>query len=313
MPLDPDCLRVHELYKIAGRPPLEQLSPAEAREGMRKSREIMQPDPPAMSEVRDLTCPGPAGPIRLRLYRPLSARPADILPVLVFYHGGGWVIGDLDTHDVLARQLAQSSGAAVVAVDYRLAPEHRFPAAVDDAYAATRWVADNGKALGVDGSRLAVGGDSAGGNLAAVVSLMAHEKGGPAIRFQLLIYPATDTSQTQVSHKENADVLPLTKPAMDWFWNHYMGGQDGTQDYRASPLIAASLVNLPEAYVITAGYDVLRDEGLDYADKLEAARVPVTRRHYPGQIHGFFSMGRIIKDANAAVADAGAALKAALA
>lgn len=313
MPLDPDCVRVHELYKLAGRPPLEQLSPAEAREGMRKSREILQPDPPQMSDVRDLTCPGPAGPIKLRLYRPASAKAGDILPVLVFYHGGGWVIGDLDTHDVLARQLAASSGVAVVAVDYRLAPEHRFPAAVDDSFAATRWVADNGKALGIDPSRLAIGGDSAGGNLAAVVALMARDKGGLVIRYQLLIYPATDTSQTQVSHTENAAVLPLTKQAMDWFWAHYMGGQDGTQDYRASPLMAPSLINLPPAYVITVGYDVLRDEGLDYADKLEAARVGVTRKHYPGQIHGFISMGRIIKDANSAVADAGAALKAALA
>lgn len=312
MPLDPDCVRVHELYKLAGRPPLEKLSPSEAREGMRKSREILQPDPPAMSDVRDLTCPGMAGPIKLRLYRPATAKPTDVLPVLVFYHGGGWVIGDLDTHDVLARQLAASSGAAVVSVDYRLAPEHRFPAAVDDAYAATRWIADNSDQLGIDGSRIAVGGDSAGGNLAAVVSLMARDSGGPVISYQLLIYPATDTSQTQVSHKENGDVLPLTKAAMDWFWNHYMGGQDGTQDFRASPLNAASLANLPPAYVITAGYDVLRDEGLDYADKLEAARVPVTRRHYPGQIHGFISMGRIIKDANAAVADAGAAVRAAL-
>ncbi len=312
MPLDPDCLRLHELYQLAGRPPLETLSPTEAREAMKAGRAILQPDPPLMGELRDLKCPGPLGDIALRLYRPPSAKPAEKLPALVFYHGGGWVIGDLDTHDTLCRELSVQSGAAVIAVDYRLAPEHRFPAAVDDSFAALQWIAQNAAAVGIDASQMAVGGDSAGGNLATVVALLARDSGGPAIRFQLLVYPATDASFTQVSHTENAGVLPLTKPVMEWFWRQYLDGRDGMTDWRASPLNAASLINLPPAYVMTAGYDVLRDEGLDYADKLESAGVPVARRHYPGQVHGFLTMGKLIREANVAVADAAAALKAAL-
>ncbi len=313
MALDPDCVRVHDLYRLAGRPPLQTLSPPEAREAMKAARAVFQPDPPVVSSVRDLTCPGPAGAIPLRYYRPASAAATTKLPVLVFYHGGGWVIGDLETHDTLCRELANGSGAAVIAVDYRLAPEHRFPAAVEDSFAATKWVAEHGAELVLDTSRLAVGGDSAGGNLAAVVALMARDANGPAIKHQLLIYPATDASQTQVSHTENADVLPLTKPVMDWFWTHYLDGKDGTADWRASPLVAGSLINLPPAHVITAGYDVLRDEGLDYADKLESAGASVTRKHYPGQIHGFITMGKMVGDANVAVAESAAALSVALA
>ncbi len=312
MSLDPDCQRVHELYRLAGRPPLETLSVGEAREAMQRGREILQPDPPEMSEVRALSCLGPGGPIPLRLYRPKSAAPGEKLPALVFYHGGGWVLGDLDTHDTLCRELSAKAGCAVIAVDYRLAPEHRFPAAVNDAFAATAWIANHAADLAIDADRLAVGGDSAGGNLAIVVAVLARDKGGPAISYQLLIYPATDASKTQVSHQENAAILPLTKPVMEWFWAHYMGESDGTTDWRASPLNAGSLINLPPAYVITAGYDVLRDEGLDFADKLEAAGVLVTRKHYPGQIHGFITMGKIIREANAAVADAAAALRVAL-
>ena len=313
MSLDPDCQRVHDLYRLAARPPLETLSVAEAREAMKRGREILQPDPPAMSEVRNLACPGPGGPIPLRLYRPPGVSAAARLPVLVFCHGGGWVIGDLDTHDTLARELSVASGAAVVSVDYRLAPEHRFPAAAEDAFAATKWVAENAASLGVDPARLAVGGDSAGGNLAIVTSLMARDGGGPKIAFQLLIYPATDFSATQISHVENAAVLPLTKPVMEWFCAHYLGGQDGITDWRASPMSAPSLKKLPPAYVITAGYDVLRDEGQDFADRLESAGVAVTRAHYPGQIHGFITMGRIVREANTAVTDAAGALRAALA
>ena len=312
MSLDPDCQRVHDLYRLAGRPPLHTLSVADAREAMQRGREILQPDPPAMGEVRNLTCPGPGGPIPLRLYRPPGTAATAKLPVLVYFHGGGWVIGDLDSHDTLARELSVHSGAAVVSVDYRLAPEHRFPAAVDDAFAATRWIAANAATLGVDARRLAVGGDSAGGNLAVVAALMARDAGAPRIGFQLLIYPATDFSHTQISYEENAGVLPLTKPVMAWFCQHYLGDQDGVTDWRASPMSAPSLKKLPPAYVITAGYDVLRDEGQDFADRLESAGVAVARAHYPGQIHGFITMGKIVREANAAVADAAAALRAAL-
>ncbi len=315
MPLDADCVRVHELYALAGRPPLETLSAAEARDAMKRGRAILQPDPPDMAEVRDLTCPGPSGAIPLRLYRPKGTAKTAVLPALVYFHGGGWVIGDLETHDTLCRELANGSGTAVVSVDYRLAPEHPFPAPVDDAFAATQWIAANAASLGVDANRIAVGGDSAGGNLAIVVALLARDKGGPRLRFQLLIYPATDFSNTQISYEENGGVLPLTTPVMLYFKHHYVGhlGQDAVTDWRASPLSAPSVKGLPPALVMTAGYDVLRDEGQDFADRLESAGVAVERRHFAGQIHGFITMGKIVREANVAVAEAAAAVKAALA
>ena len=314
MTLDADCVRVHELYALAGRPPLETLSAVDARDAMQRGRAILQPDPPDMAEVRQLTCPGPGGALPLRLYRPKGTAKTAVLPALVYFHGGGWVIGDLDTHDTLCRELANGSGAAVVSVDYRLAPEHPFPAPVDDAFAATKWIAANAPSLGVDANRIAVGGDSAGGNLAIVVALMARDAGGPKLRFQLLIYPATDFSNTQISYEENGGVLPLTTPVMLYFKRHYVGhlGQAAVTDWRASPLSAPSVKGLPPALVMTAGYDVLRDEGQDFADRLESAGIAVERRHYPGQIHGFITMGRIIREANVAVAEAAAAVKAAL-
>ena len=316
-PLDPDCIKVHQLYALAKRPPLEQQTPAEARDGMARSRAILTPDPPDMAEVRNLAASGPAGPIALRLYRPRGAAASAILPALIYYHGGGWVIGDLDSHDVLCRELANGSGASVISVDYRLAPEHRYPAAVDDAYAAFVWIAAHAKDLQIDATRLAVGGDSAGGNLAAVVALMARDKRGPALRLQLLIYPATDFAMQTASYATRGDVLPLTRAAMVWFRDLYFGpaaiDAKVTADWHASPACAANHTNLPPAFVLTAGYDVLCDDGKAYAATLEAAGVPVERAHYPGMIHGFITMGKIVQVANSATKEAAAALRAALA
>jgi acetyl esterase len=225
----------------------------------------------------------------------------------VFFHGGGWVIGDLDTHEVVCQKLAHEGELIVISVDYRLAPEHRFPAAVDDAVTATRWVAANAKELGIDAARLIVGGDSAGGNLAAVVALTARD-GGPKLAAQLLVYPGTDFARKHASHREPETSVLLTHSVIGWFANHYLGDADST-DWRASPARAKSFAGLPPAYVLTAGADPLRDEGDEYAKFLKDAGVPVTYRHFPGQFHGFFTMGKLLNQANIAVTEISAWLK----
>lgn len=315
MSLDPDCKKVHELYALANRPPLETLTPAEAREGYLRGSALLGPDPAEVGAVRDLSAKGPAGVIPLRLYRPKGAADGQVLPGMIFLHGGGWVIGDLETHDRLCRQLCNESGAAIIAVHYRLAPEHPFPACVDDAFAATQWIAANAASLGIDATRLAIGGDSAGGNLSAIVALMARDAKGPALRLQVLIYPAVDFSMSSRSFETRGDVLPLTKQAVVWFRDHYLGKAPGAaiDDWRASPIRAASLAGLPPAHVVTGGYDVLCEEGQAYADALEKAGVAVERAHFPGMIHGFITMGRIVKAADSAIAGCAAALKRALA
>lgn len=312
MPLDPDCIKVHELYAKAKRPPLEQLSPDEARDASRRGRALLCPDAPDVGAIEMIDVPGPAGKIPVRVYRPKSAPDGDT-GALVYYHGGGWVIGDLDSHDVLCRELCNGSGHSVFSIDYRLAPEHPFPAAIDDAIAATKHIAANAKALKIDASRLAVGGDSAGGNLAAAVSLALKGATPHPIKLQLLIYPAVDATMSFDSVKRHGDVLPLTKPAMEWFWAHYGSGKNVTRDWRAAPLAAESLAGLPAAHVIIAECDVLCDEGIAYAQKLMMAGVPVSMQFYPGMIHGFITMGKIVRTANTATADAAAALKKALA
>jgi acetyl esterase len=231
----------------------------------------------------------------------------------VYYHGGGWVIGDLETHDVLCRQLASLAGCAVVAVDYRLAPEHRFPAAVEDCRAAARWVRDNAAALAVDPARLAVGGDSAGGNLAAVVALDARDRGDPAIAFQLLIYPATDQTWSFPSYQANGQGYLLTQDSMRYYRNHYLPQRADDQDWRASPLFHPDHARLPPALVLTAGYDPLVDEGRAYAQKLLAAGSRCTYVCFDHQLHGFITMGKVLEEANAAVRLCAAELRAALA
>jgi acetyl esterase len=289
-------------------PPTHTLSPAEARKFYRDRRNATQPAPPEVAEVRNLNATGPAGVVPLRLYRP-RADAATALPVLVYFHGGGWVIGDLDTHDTLCRELANNSGCAVVAVDYRMAPEHRFPAAVDDAVAATRWVREHAGELGVDASRMAVGGDSAGGNLAAVVAIAARDAGDLPIVFQLLIYPATDQRRGSPSHINNGQGYLLTRETMDYFHDHYITDKALDLDWRASPLLSADLSKLPPALVLTAGFDPLRDEGLQYAQRLTQSGTRSTHISFERQIHGFITMGKVIDEANSAVAICAAELR----
>ena len=309
--LDPDAAAVFREFQEAGRPPYETVSPAEARELYLKGRVVSNPEPPELASVEPLTIPSPAGSIPARVYTPTRLRKAGgLAPGLVFFHGGGWVIGDLDSHDVVCRKLADEGELMVVSVDYRLAPEHKFPAAVDDAIASTKWIAENAKQFGIDASRLMVGGDSAGGNLAAVVAISARDGNGPDIAGQLLIYPAIDFAMTHPSHREPETSILLTHSVIRWFRDHYLNGAADVGDWRASPARARTLIGLPPAYVLTAGADPLRDEGDEYARRLKEAGVAVTHRTFPGQFHGFFTMGKLLQQANVAAGEIGVWLKA---
>ena len=315
--LHPQAQALIDLLVAHGLPPTHTLTPVEARSFYRERRALTQPAPPDVAEVRDLRIPGPGGgEIPLRAYRPLGARPDAVLPVLVYFHGGGWVIGDLDTHDTLCRELANGSGCAVVSVDYRLAPEHPFPAAFDDALAATRWVSSHAAELGADPTRLAVGGDSAGGNLAAAVALAARDqtdgRGPLPIAFQLLIYPATDMHRSSESHRRNGEGYLLTRDTMDYFCGHYITDKTRYDDWRASPLRHDDPAGLPPALVITAGFDPLRDEALHYAQRLTEAGNRATHVSFERQIHGFITMGKVIDEANAAVLLCAATLRSEL-
>jgi acetyl esterase len=310
--LDPHAAQVLTLIQMANRPPYETGTAPEARAAYREARAAVSPDPPDVDLVRDLAAPGPGGPLTLRLYRGAGTGAA-ALPVLMFFHGGGWVIGDIDTHDVVCRRLANAAGCAVVSVDYRLAPEAKFPAAIEDCIAATNWVAAEAATLGLDGQRMAVGGDSAGGNLAAVVALHARDHGGPALRMQLLIYPATEFAMTHPSHERCGEGFLLTHPTMVWFRGAYLRSEADMADPRASPLRTPDLSRLPPAYLITAGFDPLCDEGREYGERLTAAGVPVEHLFLSGQIHGFMTLGKLIPAAGEAATAAGTALKAAFA
>jgi len=311
--LHPQARALLDFIEARGIPPTHTLSPAEARAFYRERRTATQPEAPQVAEVRELTAEGPHGTIPVRLYRPLGS-PADAaLPVLVYFHGGGWVIGDLDTHDVLCRSLANGAGCAVASVDYRMGPEHRFPAAVDDVLAATRWVHRQAASLGLDAGRLAVGGDSAGGNLAAVAAIAARDAGDLPIAFQLLIYPATDQRRGHPSHEANGQGLLLTRDTMAYFHDHYIDDQRHDLDWRASPLLHTDLAGLPPALVLTAGYDPLRDEGLAYAEALTAAGNRAAYVCFERQIHGFITMGKVLDEAGTAIALCSAELRRALA
>ena len=306
-----------DLIEASGIAPTHTLTPQLARSTYRDRRSVLQPAPQAVAEVLELIADGPHGSIPLRLYRPMAAPAAtpgspSALPVLVYYHGGGWVIGDLDTHDTLCRELANTSGCAVVAVDYRMGPEHRFPAAIDDAIAAARWVHREAKALGLDATRLAVGGDSAGGNLAAVVALAARDAGDLPIAFQLLIYPATDMRRNAPSHTTNGEGYMLTKDTLAYFHDLYISDVDHDLDWRASPLLHTDLGGLPPALVLTAGFDPLRDEGMAYAARLTAAGNRASYVCFERQIHGFITMGKVLDEANTAVALCATELRRAL-
>ena len=303
MALDPAIKALLDAMLAAGGPALDALPPVEARvafDNMPLPRKQIE-----LARIEDRKIPGPAGELPVRIYQPHGV---GVKPVLLFIHGGGWVIGSLDSYDATCREFAQSAGCVVVSVDYRLAPEHRYPAAPDDCYAALRWVAAHAASLGADAKRLAVGGDSAGGNLSAVVAQMARDKGGPAIRFQLLIYPVTDADFSTPSYTQNAEGYLLTTSAMKWFWGHYASDAQRREPY-ASPLRAKDLSGLPAAWVCTAEFDPLRDEGEAYAKRLQQAGVSTTLTRYDGLIHGFISFGLVSPKAQAAVDEAVAALK----
>ena len=308
MPLDHDVEILLKMIQEANRPSFETVGAIAARELFMAGRKALSPDPMPIAETRDIAIPGPGGAIPARLYRSVTT---GILPVLVFFHGGGWVVGNIESHEAMCRHLANRAECAVVAVDYRMGPEHKFPAAVDDCFAATGWVADNGASLGIDPRRLAVGGDSAGGNLGAVVSLLARDKGAPRIACQLLIYPATDAAMRHDSIARYAEGYVLTRSTMRWFYDQYLRIPEDAADWRVSPLLASDLAGLPAAFVLTAGYDPLCDEGDAYAARLAAAGVPVTHRRFPGQVHGFVTNGRVIRAAETALDEAAAVLKAA--
>jgi len=310
--LHPQTRALLDLIESRQIPPTHTLSVADARAYYRDRRSVTQPAPAEVAQVHELQAGGPHGSIPLRLYRPLGSAETETLPALVYYHGGGWTIGDLDTHDSLCRELANGAGCAVISIDYRMGPEHRFPAAVDDCLAATRWVHANAEALHLDAARLAVGGDSAGGNLAAVISIAARESGDLPIAFQLLIYPATDQHRTAASHAENAQGYLLTTDTMDYFTGHYIADAAQYEDWRASPLLHENLANLPPALVLTAGFDPLRDEGKAYAERLTAAGNQASYVCFDRQIHGFITMGRLIDEANTAVGLCAAELRRAL-
>lgn len=311
MPLDPQIQFLLEQMAAAEAPPLSAASVEDARNQILLMVSLWNSELEPIQHVENRGIPGPAGNIPVRIYTPEGTGP---FPVLVYFHGGGWVIGNLETHDNGCRQIANAAGCIVVSVDYRLAPEHKFPAAADDCYAATQWVAENASALNGDPARIAVGGDSAGGNLAAVVSLMARDKGGPPLMYQVLIYPVTGyhTPGTP-SYQENAEGYFLTRDDMIWFWNHYLNSEDESKHPYASPLQAASLQGLPPALVLTAEYDPLRDEGELYAARLQEAGVPVIQRRYNGLIHGFFGMSAIVEQSKRAFTETIEALRAAFA
>ena len=289
-PLHPDAVRLMELVRAAGRPAFETLSAEQARRAYGAGRAALQLTPADVAERRDVIIDGPGGPLALRLYCGERAGEG----ALLYLHGGGWVVGDLDSHDGVCRRLANLAGCWVAAVDYRLAPEHRFPAAVDDAAAALRWLVAQAAALGFDTARIAVGGDSAGGNLAAVLALMGRDGTAPPASFQMLLYPATDLAMATASYARVTRDVPLTAAAMRWFIDHYAPEARQRADWRASPLRAASLAGLPPAFVLTVGHDPLADEGRAYAARLEADGVRVASMHLADQVHGMLTMNRVI-------------------
>ena len=309
MPLDPQAKAVLDQFASMGGPQFHEMSVAQARE-LILGMVALAGEPESIARVENRTVPGSAGEIPVRIYTPVGTA---AFPVLVYFHGGGWVIGNLDTHDGICRSLANRVGCLVVSVDYRLAPEHTFPAAPEDCYAATRWLAEHAGSLGGDKGRIAVGGDSAGGNLAAVVALMARDRGGPKLAFQLLVYPATDTDFETRSYRENSEGYFLTRADMVWFWNHYAPRDEDRRNPYAAPLRAASLRGLPPALVITAEFDPLCDDGNAYAARLREDGVPVRLSQQDGLIHGFFQMGAVIDRGRASVDEASRALKDAFA
>jgi acetyl esterase len=282
MPVHPEAQQLLDALRAAGMPPFEAMTVPQAREAAKGFLDL-QGEPENIA-VDNRTIPGPAGDLPVRIYTPDGSAGR---PLLVYFHGGGWVIGDLETVDKPLRSLALRSGVVVLSVDYRLAPEHVYPAAFDDSYAATVWAAQHAAELGADPAQVVVGGDSAGGNLAAAVALAARDRGGPQLAGQLLIYPVTDFDFTTRSYVDNGEGYLLQRATMQWFWAHYLGAADLGKDPYAAPLRADNLVGLPPAFVMTCEFDPLRDEGEAYAARLRDAGVAVSARRYDGMLHGF--------------------------
>jgi acetyl esterase len=307
MPLDPQARQVLEQIAAIGLPPNHLVSPAQARINMKSRPRAAGPE---VASVHDRLIPGPGVDLPVRIYTPAGVGP---FPILVWFHGGGWVVGDLDTADPTARHLTVGAGCVVISVDYRLAPETKFPEPADDCYAAAIWAAQHAAQLNGDAERIAVGGDSAGGNLAAAVALMARDRGGPALVMQLLVYPVTAANFDTSSYQRNGAGYNLTRDGMQWYWHHYLQNPADASNPYAAPLVAHNLKGLPPALVITAEYDPLCDEGEAYARRLHAAGIPTTCSRYDGMIHGFLGMAAVLDKGKQAIAEACMALQQAFA
>jgi acetyl esterase len=313
MALHPQVVTLIAKMAEADLKPVVEMSPVDARAQFDMVAKVPDEKRTLVGNIEDISIPGPAGQMVVRLYRPPGISEG-LLSMLVYFHGGGHVIGSLDSHDEVARALCVNAGCLVASVDYRLAPEHKFPAAIDDAFAATQWLVANAAAIGADEKAVAVGGDSAGANIAAVVALMARDAGGPALVTQMLIYPLADYACESASYKTYATGFgPLTEAGMLWFQDHYLRGPEDITDWRASPVKAADLSGLPPALVITAECDVLHDEGVALAEAMAAAGTSVEHVDWPGMIHGFFSFAPHLDEGKAAQRLAGERLRAAFA
>ena len=308
MALDPQAEFVIGLVAKAGGPEFWQMTPDQAREQylFRVGKLALKPQ---IYRTSDRLIPGPGSELPIRIYQPREAKPDERFPVLIWYHGGGFVIGDLDTHDSACRLLANQADCMVVAVDYRLAPEFKFPAGVEDCMATLRWVAHHAREIGADAERIAVGGDSAGANLATVAAILARDEGYPKVVFQLLVYPCVAPEPETASHRKFADGYLLTRNTITWFYKLYLRGQKDVNDFRFAPLLRDDLSNLPPALILVAGYDPLRDEGVEYSKRLIEAGNRVVLTNYEGMVHGFYLMGGAVDAARRAVAQSAAALR----
>jgi acetyl esterase len=300
--LDPQAKVLMEIVARAAAPAFHTLDVVKARSETRKLHACFSPEPPAVASVLEMEIPrvGEGGVIPARCYRPMGSRPEARLPLLVFFHGGGWTVGDLDSYDPLCRELANKAQCSLLSVDYRLAPEYPFPAAVDDAYTATVWAREHAHELRVDGARIAVGGDSAGGNLAAVTAILARDRAGPSLVFQLLVYPATDQRSERPSWQQFGRGYLLELESIRFFQNKYLRHVRDYDDWRASPLLREDLAGLPPALILTAGFDPLLDDCVAYADHLRAAGVKVEYHCFDGMVHGFLTLGKMFSAAREA-------------
>ncbi len=309
--LDPQITALLEQMQEQGVPPVETMTPTRAREVKNPVFSKLAAPAEDLAGVEDLLIPGKGVEIPIRIYTPLGRGP---FPILVYFHGGGWLIGNLDTHDSVCRSLANRSGCLIVSVDYRLSPENKFPAAVEDAYAATKWVADNAARISGDAGRLAVGGDSSGGNLATVVCLLSRENRAPSIGLQVLIYPVTDVSSLDTnSYHRHGEGYVLTRNSMRYYRDHYITNQEELRNPLVSPLLAENLKGLPPAFILAAEFDVLLDEVEGYARRLQEAGVSVQFSLFNGLIHGFFCWGGVVDRARDAIDETASALRSAFA